>query len=66
MITNDLSSLLDNDKFSDLKIKCEDYQISAHKLVVCTPSDVLHAMCTAGFQVSISPSVRKFERGLTL
>lgn len=63
---NGSNSLLDNDTFSDLKIKCEDQQISAHKLVVCTPSDVLYAMCTAGFKVSISPSVSKLRHPLTL
>ncbi|CAF9938022.1 MAG: hypothetical protein ALECFALPRED_007482 [Alectoria fallacina] len=53
-LVSGVSHLLDNDRFSDLKIKCEDHLISAHKLVVCTPSDVLHAMCTAGFQESES------------
>jgi hypothetical protein len=45
--------LLGDDKFSDMTFVCNDREIKAHKLVVCSQSPVLDTALQSKFQVSI-------------
>lgn len=48
----DLSQILTSEKYSDLKLVCQDQEFKVHKAIVCTQSPVLAAAVDGDFQVN--------------
>lgn len=51
-LTNSPSSLLENDKYSDIRIECGDQAWQAHKAVICSHTEYFARACDGDFKVS--------------
>jgi hypothetical protein len=53
-ILSSISTLLFDEKFSDMVITCQGREFKAHRAVVCTQSPFFDRALAGGFQVGIS------------
>ncbi|CAK4030348.1 Kelch repeat and BTB domain-containing [Lecanosticta acicola] len=53
----DVSSLFNNPRYSDLTIKCGDRTWSVHKNIVCTRCEFFDGACKGGFQEATSNEI---------